>query len=172
MQGCVQGKTAEKSRTAGGSENRKGHAQNGTVCRKGHRKGRTEGGEIAQPRSGRSSALPFMTRGKRPMRSWRPVRTRCIPTACCKRTLWSSDVVRTGRTRPALRIGYAARDAFLFAEGKSPPTSICAMFVGGPSCRLPAFALCDAGIEPDVRRDGGALCALPFRLLTRSSIRS
>ena len=26
------------------------------------------------------------------------------------------------------------------------------MFVGGSSCRLPAFALCDAGIEPDVRR--------------------
>ncbi len=46
------------------------------------------------------------------------------------------------------------------------------MFVGGSSCRLPVFALCDAGIEPDVRRDGGALCALLFSLLTRSSIRS
>ena len=165
MQGCVQGKTAEKSRTASGSENRKGYAQNGQIRRKGHRKGRTEGGEIAQPRSGRSSALPFMTRGKRPMRSWRPVRTNSMLQKGVVIEQRCEDRSNTSRTAYRLR---GAGRVFCLLKAKSPPTSICAMFVGGPSCRLPAFALCDVGIEPDVRRDGGALCALLFRLLTRS----
>ena len=64
MQGCVQGDPAEKSRTAGGSENRKGHAQNGQIRRKGHRKGRTEGGRDRAAAIGPIERLAFYDEGK------------------------------------------------------------------------------------------------------------
>lgn len=173
MQGCVQGKTAEKSRTASGSENRKGYAQNGQIRRKGHRKGRTERGRDRAAAIEPIERLAFYDEGK----------TAYAIVATGENALYTSSMLQKGvvieqrcedrsnTPRTAYRLRGAGR-VFCLLKAKSPPTSICAMFVGGSSCRLPAFALCDAGIEPDVRRDGGALCALLFRLLTRSSIRS